>query len=161
MKQVSYYVSDIFEPHRDKTNKMACAPSLDIRSVWSEFSLCAQWVAKDLSFLHTDSEDPEQTGRMPRLIWVFAGRTCHFVGYVTMRLILVKFRSLNDHLSGKELFIRFTARAFRKLLSIYGSSFPSGFEDRIWDLIASVPDQCLSFYFQHIYLGTGIRSTRG
>ena len=24
---------------------------------------------------------------MPRLIWVFAGRTCHFVGFVTMRLI--------------------------------------------------------------------------
>ena len=29
------------------------------------------------------------------------------------------FRWLNDHLSGKELFIRFTARAVRKLLSIY------------------------------------------
>ena len=26
---------------------------------------------------------------------------------------------LNDHMSGKDLFIRFTARAFRKLLSIY------------------------------------------
>ena len=35
---------------------------------------CAQWVAKDPSFLHTDSEDSDQTGRMPRLIWVFAGR---------------------------------------------------------------------------------------
>ena len=29
-------------------------------------SLCAQWVAKDLSFLQADSED-SQTGRMPRL----------------------------------------------------------------------------------------------
>ena len=29
------------------------------------------------------------------------------------------YRLLNDHLPGKELFIRFTARAFRKLLSIY------------------------------------------
>ena len=27
-----------------------------IRPVWSESSLCAQWVAKDLSFLHADSE---------------------------------------------------------------------------------------------------------
>ena len=27
------------------------------------------------SFLHADSEDSDQTGRMPRLIWVFAGRT--------------------------------------------------------------------------------------
>ena len=49
--------------------------SLGIRPVWSESSLCAQWVAKDPSFFHADSEDSEQTGRMPRLIWVFAGRT--------------------------------------------------------------------------------------
>ena len=32
-------------------------------------------VAKGPSFLHADSEDSDQTGRMPRLIWVFAGRT--------------------------------------------------------------------------------------
>ena len=49
--------------------------SLGIRPVWSESSLCTQWVAKDPSFLHADSEDSDQTGRMPRLIWVFAGRT--------------------------------------------------------------------------------------
>ena len=50
---------------------------------------------------------------------------------------------------GKELFIRFTARAFRRLLSIYvfSSYFPFGFEGRIWDLIVSVPDHCLSFSF--------------
>ena len=45
--------------------------------------------------------------------------------------------------------IRFTASAFRKLPSIYVFSyFPFGFEGRIWDLIVSVPDHCLSFYFQ-------------
>ena len=60
--------------------------SLGIRPVWSESSLCAQWVAKDLSFLHADSEDSDQTGRMPRLIWVFAGRTCQYAGFVTRRL---------------------------------------------------------------------------
>ena len=49
--------------------------SLGIRPVWSESSLYAQWVAKDPSFLHVDSEDADQTGRMPRLIWVFAGLT--------------------------------------------------------------------------------------
>ena len=52
---------------------------LGIRPVWSEASLCAQWVVKDPSFLHADSEDSDQTGRMPRLSWVFAG-ICHFVG---------------------------------------------------------------------------------
>ena len=47
-----------------------------LRSAWvSDSSLCAHWVAKDTSFLHADSEDSGQTGRMPRLIWVFAGRT--------------------------------------------------------------------------------------
>ena len=63
--------------------------SLGIRPVWSESSLCAQWVAKDPSFRHADSEDSDQTGRMPTLIWVFAERTCHFVGFVTRRPIFL------------------------------------------------------------------------
>ena len=34
------------------------------------------------------------------------------------------------------------------LPSVYVFSyFPFGFEGRIWDLIVSVPDHCLSFYF--------------
>ena len=62
-------------------------------------------------------------------------------------LYFVNFRQLNDHLFGKELFILFTASAFRKLPSIYAFSyFPFGFEGRIWDLIVLVPDHCLSFY---------------
>ena len=32
--------------------------------------------------------------------------------------------------------------------------FPFGFEGRIWDLIVSVPDHCLSFYFPY-YLSGG------
>ena len=40
----------------------------------------------------------------------------------------------------------FSASAFRKLLSVYVFSyFPFGFEDRMWDLIVSVPDHCLSY----------------
>ena len=58
-----------------------------LRSAWAsvqsdQSSLCAQWVAKDLNFFHADSKDSDQTGRMPRLIGVFAGCTCHFVGFV-------------------------------------------------------------------------------
>ena len=46
----------------DKTNKMSVHQaktqiSLGIRPVWSESSMCAQWVAKDPSFLHADRED--------------------------------------------------------------------------------------------------------
>ena len=61
--------------------------SLGIHPVWSEFSLCSQWVAKDLKFLHVDSEDSDQTGRIPRLVWVFAGCTGNTVGFVMRRLI--------------------------------------------------------------------------
>ena len=69
-----------YEPRHVKTNKVTVRPSksqisLGICPVWSESSLCAQWVAKDPSFLHADNEDSDQTGRMPRLIWIFAGRT--------------------------------------------------------------------------------------
>ena len=78
-----------------KTNKMSVRPaktqiSLGIRPVWSESLLCAQWVAKDPSFLHADSEDSDQTGRMFRLIWVFAGRTvicfrfCHVAAHIVI-----------------------------------------------------------------------------
>ena len=57
------------EPRHDKTNKISVRPaktqiSLGIRQVWSESSLCAQWVAKDPKFLHADSKDSDQTGHM-------------------------------------------------------------------------------------------------
>ena len=63
-----------------KTNTMACAPSKDSDQPVHPPSLTRifavpQWVAKDPSFLHADSEDSDQTGWMPRLIWVFAERT--------------------------------------------------------------------------------------
>ena len=54
--------------------------SLGIRPVWSETLLCAQWVAKGSVLLQADSEDSDQTGRMHRLIWVFAGRTVKIHG---------------------------------------------------------------------------------
>ena len=69
-----------YELPRAKTNNVAVRPaktqiSLGIRPTWSESLLCAQWVAKGPSFLHADSEDSDQTGQMPWLIWVFAGHT--------------------------------------------------------------------------------------
>ena len=54
--------------------------SLGIRPVWSESLLCVQWVAKGSVLLQADSEDSDQTGRMHRLIWVFAGRTVKIHG---------------------------------------------------------------------------------
>ena len=63
----------LFEPPHDKTNEMACAPSEDSDQHWHPLSLIrvfavVQWVAKGQMFLHADSEDSDETGRMHRLI---------------------------------------------------------------------------------------------
>ena len=58
--------------------------SLRIRAVWSESSLNAFWIAKDAKFLYADNEDSDQTARMRRLIWVFVGRTCEKVRFLTL-----------------------------------------------------------------------------
>ena len=79
-------VSPTYKPQ----HKMNCAPSEDSdQPVWSEYSQCVQWVVEDPMFLHVDSEGSDQTVRMSRLIWVFAGRRGHFVGLVERRLIYI------------------------------------------------------------------------
>ena len=70
----------VFQPRLDKTNKMSVRPaktqiSLGIRPVWSESSLSAWRKLGSLAIHSAHSEDSDQTGWMPRLIWVFAGRT--------------------------------------------------------------------------------------
>ena len=68
--------------------------SLCINPVWSESSLSAWRKLGSLVAHCAHSEGSDHTGRMPRLIWVFAGRTCHFVGFVVRRLKL----SSSNHL---------------------------------------------------------------
>ena len=73
-----------------KPTKKACAPSQGIRPVWSG-SLLSAWRNHGSFATHwAHSEDTDQTGRMPRpdqtgrmsrLISVFAGHS-HFVGFV-------------------------------------------------------------------------------
>ena len=70
----------VYESRDDKTNNMAVRPaktqvSLGIRPVWSESSLSAWRSIGSLATHWAHSEGSDQTGRMPRLIWVFAGRT--------------------------------------------------------------------------------------
>ena len=63
--------------------------SLGIHPGWSESSLSA-W--RNLGFLATHwahSEDSDRSGRMPRLISVFAGHIDYFVGFVMRTLIFV------------------------------------------------------------------------
>ena len=66
--------------------------SMGIRPVWSESSLCTQWVAKGPWFLHADSEDwsdwaDAQDDRSLR--WVHT----HFVGFVMSLLNLLRLLS--------------------------------------------------------------------
>ena len=69
--------------HMTKPTKWLCTHRR-LRSAWAfmqtdQSSLCAEWVVKDPSFLHAYSKDSNQTGQMPRLIWVFFGSTCIFL----------------------------------------------------------------------------------
>ena len=56
---------------------------------------------------------------------------------------------MNDHLFGKELFIRFTVRAFCKLLSNFVCFLLSLLDLRVrcGGVILLIPDHCLSIYF--------------
>ena len=109
----------INEPPHDKTNKMTVCPaktqiSLGICPDWSESSLYAQWLAKDQIFPHADSEDSDQTGWIPRLIWVFGGHTCHFVGFVMRRLKSLQ-HSVKTQLSLHIRVFAVTWKSFRRL----------------------------------------------
>ena len=70
----------LYQPRHDKTNEVSVRPaktqiSLGIHPVWSESSLSAWRKLRSLATHQAHSEDSDQTGRMPRLIWVFTGRT--------------------------------------------------------------------------------------
>ena len=75
---------------------------------------------------------------------------CLYFGSAVMLVTyFVNFGWLSGRLFGRELFVRFSAGAFRGLPSSYVFSyFPFSFEGRMWDLIVSVPDHCLSFHFK-------------
>ena len=83
--------------------------SLGIRPVWSESSLCAQWVAKDPSFLHGNSEDSIRLGGCPG--WIESSLGPHAILFVLSRgssngfsalrawFCHVCVRKINDHAS--------------------------------------------------------------
>ena len=100
----------------------------EIPKEWSLANICPLFKKSDRSII----------ARFPRR---------HFCcGSLLLLVLAVRIYTL-VHLFGKELFIRFSASAFRKLPSIYVFSyFPFGFEGRMWDLIVSVPDN-LAYLF--------------
>ena len=89
-RAVQPYLSHLLtKPTKWSVRPVKTRISLGICPVWSVFAVRSV-VAKDPNFLHVDSEDSDQIGQIPRLIWVFAGHTCHFVGFVMRRLIYSK-----------------------------------------------------------------------
>ena len=71
---------------------MTCALSEDSdqtghpsRLISPRYALCR--LLRTQAFFMRTVKTLDQTGRMPRLIRVFAGRTGHFVGFVVLRLI--------------------------------------------------------------------------
>ena len=60
------------------------------------------------------------------------------------RAAVVKFHYRTSNLWHKK--VHLTENAICSIKHVF-SYFPFGFEGRIWDLIVSVPDHCLSFYF--------------
>ena len=80
-----------FVPKRRKMSQCMTKPtkwhvcpaqiSLGICPVWSVSTVCMKkaWVP---GYPQSTQQDSDQTGWMPRLIWIFAGLTCHFVGYM-------------------------------------------------------------------------------
>ena len=68
-------------------------------------SLCAQLVAKDPSFLHADSKDSDQTGRMLRLIclrWAHMPFCwfCHEAAHLFLWLLIFDGIIVSDGMSG-------------------------------------------------------------
>ena len=85
----------LFEPPHDKTNKMTVRQaktqiSLGIRPVWSVFAVRSMGSYGPKLFFMWTSKTLIRLSGLPRLIWVFAGRTCHFVGFVMRRLVYVR-----------------------------------------------------------------------
>ena len=81
-------VREKLELQHDKTNKMKCVQRR-LRSArpsaQSDQSIrCPHeepWVLGSLATRWAHSEYSDQTGWMPRLIWLFSGHTSHFVGF--------------------------------------------------------------------------------
>ena len=123
--------------------------SLAIRPVWSESSLSAEWVVKDPSFLRADSEDFDQTGRMPMLISVFAGRTCQFVGFDMRRHIFYC----------QACYWRLTKTSILYITVVFSSFL---FLPQVWHILIDIPDGFgeefvteMSWNFRGILRGSG------
>ena len=87
----------IYEPRDDKTNNVAVHQaktkiSLGIRPVWSEPSLCAQWVAKDPNFLQRCPGWSESSLGARSLCWF-----CHAEAQIYLQAVFLIYRIWKNH----------------------------------------------------------------
>ena len=130
---------------------MAWTSSEDSRSAArSDQSLLPTW--RKLGSLATHwvhTKDSDQTGWMPRLIWVFAGCTSHFVGFVVRWLIWDRaWQNLqNDSRSSKDSDQQWHSSSLLSKLSSQGSKFSSYYtSSKGWsDISDAQADLGLSF----------------
>ena len=88
--------------HMQRHAKNGLCPQGRLRSVWAsaqsdQSSLCAWRSLGSLDILRVPSKGSRQTVQMPRLIWVFAGRTGHFAGFVMQQLKSLFFHFFFTH----------------------------------------------------------------
>ena len=88
-RQSIHYVSCLMtKPTKWHVRPVKTQISLGICPVWSESSLSAWRKLGSLATHCAHSEDSDHTGQMPRLIWLFAGHICLFVGFVVRWLVV-------------------------------------------------------------------------
>ena len=127
--------------------------SLGIRPVWSESSLSPWRKLGSLATHLMHSEDSDQTGRMPRLIWVFAGHT--------VTLLVLSCRGSNE-LAGElhEIFCadqRFTANLMVFKIFVWFSYWKTC----KWLTMAIWVVKFLSLSLVHKYVGSRLPHTVG
>ena len=77
----------IYVPQHQNTYLWPSAPSQASDQPLHLFSLIKTFSVHKDSFSHADNKDSDQTAWMRRLIWVFVGRTCQKVFYLTLQLM--------------------------------------------------------------------------
>ena len=91
--KVGYYLSwSKTKPTKWPVRQAKTQIRLAICPVWSESSLSAWRRFGSLTTHKVPSKESDPTGWMPRLIWVFAGCTGYFVGFVVLQLNFLKWQ---------------------------------------------------------------------
>ena len=118
--------------------------SLGIRPVWSESSLSARRKLGSLATYSAHSEDSDPTGRMPRLILFFAGRTLILFVLSCRGSLKDDAEKQNRFEPAHEIMVLFVLR--KRILQTRMRSHPVGLD--VWFLVGPF------VYFHDLYVRT-------